>query len=124
MIEQMASGAGGERQQAHVRAHARAPFTGAVRYFEWDRARTAQALEISAGGLFLRTPAPLPEGQMLTLRVELPGTRSAFTVLARVVRTVRGGPLRDSGMGLEFLDISAGHRQLIEGYVAARVGAH
>jgi uncharacterized protein (TIGR02266 family) len=95
-----------------------------VRFFEWDRARTVPARDLSTGGIFLRASAPLPEGKLLTLRVELPGVREAFTALARVVRTVRGGPLRDAGMGLEFIDISSRDRHLIEGYVAARSAPH
>ncbi len=104
----------------HIRADHRVPYTTSVRYFDWDHARTASARDLSSRGVFLRTETPLSEGRLVTLRIELAGVDEAFTVLARVVRTVRGSTLRDSGMGLEFIDISAGHRGLIEGYVAAR----
>src|SRR4051812_31446433 len=84
----------GRGQHSEARAHARARYGETVRYFEWDRARQAQGTEISAGGIFLRTGAPLAEGKMVTLRLALPGFPSGFTVLARVVRTVHGGVLR------------------------------
>jgi c-di-GMP-binding flagellar brake protein YcgR len=106
------------RRQARV--HERVPFTAEVRYFDWDHARTAPARELSAGGVFLCTGSPLSEGRLVTLRIELRGVDEAFTVLARVVRTVRGSALRDSGMGLEFIDISSQHRALVRQYVAAR----
>ena len=111
------------RTQAHTRAHVRAPYRESVRYFEWDRARLAQGTEISAGGIFLRTHAPLPEGRMVTLRLSLPGSSRDFTVLARVVRTVQGGVLREPGMGLRFLDLPAGARGVIEDYVRGRSAA-
>ena len=116
----MLHGAALDASMEHLRQYERAPFAGVVRFFEWDRARTAPAAEISGGGLFLQTPLPLPEGRLLTLRLELPGMEQAFTVLARVVRTVRGGLPSQVGMGLQFLDIGPGHRARIEGYVAAR----
>ncbi len=104
----------------HKRKHPRAPYAVQVRFFEWDRARTAQGTQISEGGLFLKTNTPLPEGALVTVRIGLPGVEQSFTVLAQVVRTVRGGMLRDSGMGLKFVDIGANHRELIAQYVASR----
>jgi len=111
------------RHQKESRAHARAPYRESVRYFEWDRARQAQGVEIGAGGMFLKTSAPLPEGRMVTLRLALPGTRGGFTVLARVVRTVHGGVLREPGMGVQFLDITSSARSLIDAYVQGRQAA-
>lgn len=101
------------------RQFARVPYRESVRYFEWDRARLAHGAELSAGGIFLRTPTPLPEGRLLTLRLSLPGSE-AFTALARVVRTVQGGTLREGGMGLQFVDLPWSARGLIEAYVRGR----
>ena len=97
----------------------RAPLASSVRFFEWNEPHEALASEIGAGGLFLQTDAPIPEGTMLTLRVELPASRS-FTVLGRVVRTVRGGwaRLRKAGLAVQFLDLSAGDRRAVLDYVA------
>ena len=120
MIQQAAMTLERIELRKHIRDLERVPFTATVKYFDWDHARSAPARELSAGGLFLCTATPLSEGKLVTLRLELAGIDEAFTVLARVVRTVRGSALRDSGMGLEFIDISSPHRTLIEGYVAAR----
>lgn len=111
------------RSSSNERKFLRAPYREPVRYFEWDKARLAQGGEISAGGVFLRTDTPLPEGRLLTLRLALPGYSQGFTVLARVVRTVQGGVLREGGMGLQFLDLPPGARGLIEQYVSGRAAA-
>jgi hypothetical protein len=104
------------------RMYPRAPFASAVRYFDWGEPHVAQASEVSADGIFLRTDAPVAEGRLLTLRLPIPGA-GTFTVLARVVRTVQGGLLRPSGMGLHFVDIAASARHAIEALVRGRVVA-
>src|SRR5947209_20519501 len=82
----------------------RAPLSSPVKFFDWGQAIAADAVEISASGIFVKTQLLLSEGSMLTLRVTLPGLRQAFTVLGKVVRTVKGGLLAPTGMGIRFLD--------------------
>jgi type IV pilus assembly protein PilZ len=103
------------------REFTRAPLTGPVRFFEWNEARSADAVEISASGIFLKTTRLLAEGSMLTLRLTLPGLRRAFTVLGKVVRTVKGGLLAPAGMGVRFMDLQPADREIILAYVARRV---
>jgi uncharacterized protein (TIGR02266 family) len=103
------------------REFSRAPLTGMVRFFEWNKAQHAEAIEISAGGIFLKTTRALSEGTMLTLRVTLPGIKHAFTVLGKVVRTVKGGLLSEAGMGIRFLDLMPGDRAVINDYVSHRM---
>ena len=98
----------------------RAPLSAPVKFFEWGRAVAAEAIEISAGGIFLKTQLLMSEGSMLTLRVTLPGLKHAFTVLGKVVRTVKGGLLAPAGMGIRFLDLMPHERQLICEYVSQR----
>ena len=71
--------------------------------------------------MFVESDAPIDEGQLLTLRVSLPMGRS-FTVLGRVVRTVRGSwaRLRKTGMGIQFVDISADDRRALLDYISSR----
>lgn len=98
----------------------RVPMSGPVKFFDWNEPRQAEVTEISAGGVFLRTRESLAEGAMLTLRVTLPGLKRAFTVLGKVVRTVKGGLFAPPGMGVRFVDLSPGDRQTILEYVARR----
>jgi uncharacterized protein (TIGR02266 family) len=102
------------------REFSRAPLSASVKFFEWNRARSADAIEISASGIFLKTPVQLAEGSMLTLRLALPGLKRAFTVLGKVVRTVRGGLFAPAGMGIRFLDLRPTDREEIMAYVAQR----
>ena len=102
------------------RKYPRAPLSGTVRFYDWNRPLSADATEISASGMFLRTESTLPEGSMVTLRVSLPGLQKAFTVLGKVVRTVRGSLLRPPGLGIQFVDISAQDRRTVLEYVARR----
>ncbi len=97
----------------------RAPLCELVRFFDWDMPFDAQATEIGGGGLFLQTDRPIAEGTLLTLRVKLPASTS-FTVLGRVVRTVRGGwgRLRKAGLAIQFLDLSSEDRRSVLAYVA------
>ena len=103
------------------REFTRAPMTGSVRFFEWNEVRSADAVEISASGIFLKTSRLLAEGSMLTLRLTLPGLKRAFTVLGKVVRTVKGGLLAAPGMGVRFMDLQPSDREEILSYVARRV---
>ncbi|MBI5545072.1 MAG: PilZ domain-containing protein [Deltaproteobacteria bacterium] len=102
------------------RKQGRVPFTERVDYYCWDQRRSAEALEISADGIFLRSPDVLPEGSMLTLRVRLPGLARGFTVLGRVVHVVLGGAALRRGMGIHFLDIAPRDRDCLASYVAQR----
>ena len=98
----------------------RAPMSGRVKFFDWNQPRQAEVTEISASGIFLRTREALAEGGMVTLRVTLPGLKKAFTVLGKVVRTVKGGVFAPPGMGVRFVDLAPGDRQTILQYVALR----
>ncbi|MBL9038488.1 MAG: PilZ domain-containing protein [Archangium sp.] len=102
----------------------RVPLTGPVRFWSWNEPVFAEAVDISSSGIFVKTPALVPEGRHITLRIELPGRR-AFTVLGKVVRTVRGGVLAVAGMGVRFLDLLPSQREALQGFVAQRalVGA-
>ncbi|GMU60200.1 MAG: PilZ domain-containing protein [Myxococcales bacterium] len=104
---------------AEHRHFRRAPLTGPVRFWDWSQPRTALAREVSAGGVFVQTPSPMPEGAHVTVRLELPGAQG-MTVLGRVVRTVQGGVLAAAGMGIRFLDLSPSQQRRISDFVAAR----
>lgn len=105
---------------ANSREYRRAPMSGSVKLYEWNRPYQGVATEISGGGLYLRTEAPLPEGSLVTLRLVIPGLAHAFTVLGKVARTARGGLLRPAGLAIRFVDISASDRRCVLEYVDRR----
>ena len=98
----------------------RVPLAGPVKFFDWTRPQQAEAVEISVGGVFLRTSSPLEEDRLLTLRLHLPDGGPPFTVLGKVTRTVKGGLFRPGGMDVRFIDLSAADRKAIEAYVQRR----
>ena len=99
----------------------RAAFGGHADIFTWDGRSRARLTDLSGSGAFLRCREPLGEGRYVTLRLRLPGGR-AFTVLGKVVRTVRcrSHAARRSGMGLRFIDLSHRDRRDIQAYVRDR----
>lgn len=107
-------------EQMEAREFPRAPMTAPVKFFQWDELREAEATEISASGVFLRTKEVLAEGAMVTVRLTLPGLKRAFTVLGKVVRTARGGVFTAPGMGIRFIDIRPTERDAIASYVGRR----
>ena len=98
----------------------RAPMSGGVKLFSWGTLQPAEAAQISANGIFVRSKDVLPEGSMVTLRLALPGLHRAITVLGRVVRTVKGGLFAAPGMGIRFLDLLPSERAVVVNYVARR----
>ena len=108
--------------QNEHREFPRVPVSGTVRTWEWNRVSQAQAVEISGGGMFVKTREVLPEGTHLTVRLEVPG-KGGLTVLGQVVRTVKGGVLAAAGMGIRFLDLLPSQRRLILDFVESRQAA-
>jgi uncharacterized protein (TIGR02266 family) len=111
----------GSPMNADRRMYPRAPLSGEVRCYVWNRPLQAEAVEISGNGMFVRTREALPEGTMLTLRLSLPGSPRTFTTLAKVVRTVHGGVLRPRGAGVHFEDLGPADRRAIIEYVGRRI---
>ena len=105
---------------AENRQQRRVTFSAPIEYFCWDQRKSAYAQEISCEGLFLRTPEVLPEGSMLTLRLRLPGSGRAFTVLGKVVHVVLGSATLHRGLGIHFLDLAPRDRDALQAYVASR----
>jgi uncharacterized protein (TIGR02266 family) len=110
----------GRRMMRDRREFQRAPMSGGVKVFQWGNLKPAEAAQISANGIFVRTKDALPEGSMVTLRLALPGLHRAITVLGRVVRTVKGGLFAAPGMGIRFLDLLPSERAVVMNYVSRR----
>jgi len=98
----------------------KAPLAGQVKFYDWNRPQMAEAVEISTRGVFLKTAEPLAEDRLLTLRLQLPDGSRPFTVLGKVIRTVKGSLFRPGGMDIRFVDLSAVDRASVEAYVRRR----
>jgi uncharacterized protein (TIGR02266 family) len=70
---------------------------------------------ISPGGMFITTKTPLPSGQILDFAFRLGDGFELIKGRGEVVwtRTEDEGPLRPAGMGLRFLALSEGSKELI-----------
>jgi uncharacterized protein (TIGR02266 family) len=73
-------------------------------YEHAGREREAVATTLGAGGMFIATDDPPPEGTTLQVRFQVPGGTRSYALAARVVWThaPSDGPSQTCGMGLSF----------------------
>ncbi|MFA5072579.1 MAG: PilZ domain-containing protein [Nitrospirota bacterium] len=78
-----------------------------VEILEGTPEKTLTCVNISEGGMYLRTMNPLPEGTCLHLKFNLPHDNQSIDLIAEVVRTLKldGQLTSDPGMGLHFIDM-------------------
>ena len=81
--------------------------TAEVRDLGSRNEQVAITRDLSAGGCFVETTSPLPKGSRILLRIERSGAE--FKANARVTDNVNA-----SGMGLEFTEMSAKDRAILE----------
>jgi hypothetical protein len=67
--------------------------------------------DLSAGGCFVQTAAPLPRGTRIRVRIEHAGAE--FTAIGRVTDNVS-----PEGMGVEFVEIEPKDRAILEKWLA------
>jgi uncharacterized protein (TIGR02266 family) len=76
---------------------------------------------ISRGGLFIRSDAPLPLDTEISLVLRLPGTDRTIRATGRVIWNydIRKGTTRVvPGLGIRFVEIAASDRATLESYLA------
>jgi uncharacterized protein (TIGR02266 family) len=115
----------GQTLKSKERADPRADVQVEVHYRTAQEFIAASSLNISGGGIFIRTREPLPLNQELHLRFTLPGIARPFSVQGLVVWT-NPYPSRSgfaSGMGIKFMDLDLESKKLIAGFVKARLPA-
>lgn len=69
--------------------------------------------DLSAGGCFVKTAAPLPQGSRIRVRIMHSGTE--FTAIGRVTDNVTA-----EGMGVEFVEMEAQHRAILNKWLAVK----
>jgi uncharacterized protein (TIGR02266 family) len=75
------------------------------------------AVNISLGGMFIKTDNPLQVGSRINLRFSLPGSKKIIETKGRVMHTVSGKSRTkhaQHGMGIQFQELSERDRDLIE----------
>jgi type IV pilus assembly protein PilZ len=105
------------------RAEPRAPVELEVHYLSALEFLTAYTVNISGGGIFIKTREPLPLNQVVHLRFTLPGIARVFNLHGLVVWT-NPHPSRSSfpsGMGIKFMNLDAEGKKLIAGFAQAKL---
>ena len=103
----------------------RVPYETAVR-FEYDRFRgfvEEHSADLSLGGMFVKTETAPPVGTVVPIEFRLDDGYELIRGTGKViwVREEADGPDHPAGMGLRFLELTAGSRELIFRVVERRV---
>ncbi len=108
------------------RIYRRVPFETAVR-IEFDRFSgfvEQYSANLSLGGLFVRTATPPPVGTVVPIEFRLGDGFELIRGTGKVVwvrSDAEAGPERPAGMGIRFVELTAGSRELIFKMVERRV---
>jgi len=85
-----------EKTGIYSRKHVRKPYISEVDFSNGDQAYKELVQDISPGGLFIETRAPLGVGQEITLLLSFPDRERPMKILGEVVRAT------DQGIGVKF----------------------
>lgn len=93
------------------------------RFGSFEEFLAEYSLNISPGGMFIRTAEPRAEGDIIYLQFSLRDGSRLIEGMGRVVRVnpPPGTDAQPSGMGIEFLNFDPESMALIEEICAARV---
>lgn len=86
---------------------------------------SGRVTNLSRGGLFIETPAPLPIQSAVDLALHLPEIRTVLKVKGRVVWTYdvnRSTSQLMVGSGIKFVDLSPVQHQVLTRYIAGLAG--
>jgi uncharacterized protein (TIGR02266 family) len=98
------------------RRHRRVPISMQVRYRSLDTFFYDYAMNISHGGIFIKTRKPLANGAQVELEFEVPESKRKFTTQGTVVRVIFPGEdeMEPAGMGIEFEPLSEDDKAMID----------
>jgi uncharacterized protein (TIGR02266 family) len=108
---------------AEKRRHPRTPLNVLVqfRFDSFDDFLAEYSLNISPGGIFIRTEQPREEGAVIYLQFSLKDGSRLIEGMGRVVRVnPPGDPKRPAGMGIEFTNFDEESMALISEICAQR----
>lgn len=120
---------GGQDQsddQPGARAAPRVEGTFRVSYETIDQLLVAYSSDLSKGGMFLATEQFLPVNAVIRVNLELGEGSAEIPIICRVVyvrdHVAARAVGKPCGMGIEFLDLSAECLELIEAFIAEKIG--
>lgn len=98
------------------RGHKRAPISMQVRYKSLDTFFYDYALNISHGGIFIKTRKPLARGAEVEIEFEIQGAPKTFKTPGKVARVIFPGDdeMEPAGMGIRFEPLSEEDKELID----------
>jgi len=119
------------RRAAHARAGAvplseevlqkvRIPFIRRAQFAHGDDRREVFLVDLGLSGVFAELETPLPEGDFVDVRFQLPGNENEVAARCRVAWWHRSGALPrslPSGAGLEFVEMAPADRDRIRGHI-------
>jgi uncharacterized protein (TIGR02266 family) len=100
-----------ERVGIYSRSHSRKEFVTEVDFSTEDQAYKELVKDISPGGLFIETRAPLAVGQEITLLLSFPDQERPMKIIGEVVRAT------DQGIGVRFIHPSPVVAEVISNFV-------
>lgn len=105
-----------EHRGEERRKHERTPISLQVKYRGLDTFFYDYALNISHGGIFIKTRKPLARGSEVEIEFEVPGAPRKLLTRGRVVRVIFPGEdeMEPAGMGVEFEPLSETDREMID----------
>jgi len=80
-------------------------------------ARTEYATAISEGGLYVRTLYPQPRNALTPIRIFIGNREIRAKTVVLYSFTSGGGPFKEPGMGLKFIEIANSDRNFIRGFI-------
>lgn len=101
------------------RKHIRVPVDFEVQFTFDNKQHTAEALNISIDGMFLKTSYMLLLGDVVELFFHIPKLQEPYWLKARVVwgTWIEGMNLPTSGMGVQFIDLIPEQKEHLENYI-------
>jgi CheY-like chemotaxis protein len=79
--------------------------------------RTEYATAISEGGLYVRTLYPQPKNALTPVRITIKGREIEAKAVVLYSYTMEGGPFKEPGMGMKFVEISPKDRELVRSFI-------
>ena len=80
-------------------------------------ARTEYATAISEGGLYVRTLYPQPRNAVTPIRIFIKDQEIQANTVVLYSFTMAGGPFKEPGMGLKFVEIADSDRSFIRSFI-------